>query len=744
METNILLTGVTGFVGRFVLHRLLETDTKGITVLIRSSGKRTAQQRFHEELVGHSLFAEYTTALQSVQVIDASIETLDTTLLPISNARCLIHCAANVKHYDPYEALERDNVENVKRIVRLAESLNVQTLLLLSTCYVHPKSATSRPPDRIAVSDDSGAFYNQYCYTKWRGEESVFESKSRIPNIQILRLSCVGAPSRAELLAHPHPAQAHLGILTLALRGYLESLYITHGSRISIIPVDCAANAIVAAANSTQSGITIRQLCPPPEAEAYHPPLTAFFAHLQSTGLESFTGRIRHQPDSQPLPVWKQALYVCHKKGRQSLNLHTAIQEFVTTFSQPDLRFESSLSETLPQIDVVRTTCEYAIRILHHRQLAKGIPASLSDRFWTRLAAKEPVQVCVQLKPGWTLETWPHLQKRLWVVCMSQRKCSAVLTDEFHWKQSRTGLDDIFAPPREAKDVAGILATGLHASTPTTLVHCIPFHTNEAITHLLFRFDHGLTDGIGCIPVLKEMAHTFELTPSSAREPSYESIKPPTKPAFWLDLWMGMAYLCLVAMLLLSPHPSSTPRSAMPSIATSTSLRTPTGSGGTFTSNILWNLTKLFTKATGEQDHVFAIPAALSVDRPSSELPTNDFVPLLLPTSAGMSREAFEQRCMLLRSRSVRFLSWCFIRLLEYGQWDEIRDRLLGSVRSVVSSLQFGDFIPPAVESIHVCTTTPCPFSIVAVTGGDSVYLTARSHDIRLPAEKIIAALNKT
>jgi hypothetical protein len=506
--------------------------------------------------------------------------------------------------------------------------------------------------------------------------------------------------------------------------------------------VDCAAKEIVSAANSKEVGVTIRQLCPPPDAEAYHPPLTAFFAHLQSTGLESFTGRIRNQPETQPLPLWKQALYACQKKGRQSLSLHTAIQDFVTTFSQPDLRFESSLTEALPDIDVVRTTCEYAIRILHHRQLAKGIPASLSDRFWTRLAAKEPVQVCIQLKPGWTLESWPELQKRLWIVCMSHRKCGAVLTDEFQWKQSRTGVEDLFGAPREAKDVAGILAAGLHASTPATLIHCTPFHTDRTLTHLLFRFDHGLTDGIGCIPVLQEMVRSqlFEREPSTSPEPTFESIKPSKRPAFWLDLWMGIAYLWLVAMLLLSPHSSSAPRSAMPSIATSISPR-PASGGGTFTSNILWTLTKRFTKATGEQDHVFAIPASLSVDRPSSELPTNDFVPILLPVSAGMSREAFDQRCMLLRSRSVRFLSWCFVRLLEWGQWDEIRDRLLGSVRAVVSSLQFGDFVPSSVESIHVCTTTPCPFSVVVVSDIKSVYLTARSHDIRLPAEKIIAGL---
>ncbi len=72
-QTDILLTGCTGFVGRFVLRELAERfPEKRLAVIIRSSGKKTAQQRWTEEILGSSLFGDvpHDTWGARVQVIE--------------------------------------------------------------------------------------------------------------------------------------------------------------------------------------------------------------------------------------------------------------------------------------------------------------------------------------------------------------------------------------------------------------------------------------------------------------------------------------------------------------------------------------------------------------------------------------------------------------------------------------------------------------------------------------------------
>ena len=249
MDIDVLLTGVTGFVGRFILLDLIENhpQTK-IGVVIRPSKDKTPVQRFHDEIISDTMFSKYHQLLSKVNVISASIEDIEKTTLLIQSVKCIIHCAANVKHYDPYNMLLKDNVQNIQVILNLSDKLKCQKLILLSTCYVHPKNDSECTIKRIPKTQRE-EFYNDYCYTKWLGEEEVFNSQTTIKEINIVRLSCVGAPLRKDLQSHPFAAQAHLGILSLASRGYLTAIGLTQDARLSIIPVDLVSKYIVSISN---------------------------------------------------------------------------------------------------------------------------------------------------------------------------------------------------------------------------------------------------------------------------------------------------------------------------------------------------------------------------------------------------------------------------------------------------------------------------------------------------------------
>jgi hypothetical protein len=134
---------------------------------------------------------------------------------------------------------------------------------------------------------------------------------------------------------------------------------------------------------------------------------------------------------------------------------------------------------------------------------------------------------------------------------------------------------------------------------------------------------------------------------------------------------------------------------------------------------------------------VLAVPAVTEVDRSPTDLAKNAFVPLLLPVDASMSEEALAARCRLLHAKSVRFLSWCLLQIVERLQLTGVEGHLLGRVDAILSSLTSNGAGAVTMSSVHVTTTTPAPIplSVVALTVGSEVHLTVRSHHPETSAE---------
>ena len=739
MEVDLVLTGVTGFVGRFVLLELLESrpETK-IAVCIRPTKQYSAVERFQREILGSTLFAPYVQQLQSVVVLSAAIEDIETARVLVKSANHFIHCAANVKHYDPYDVLERDNVHNVQTILTLAESLGVSSLTVLSTCYVHPKGVSLGSVERIPAGTSRDAFTNDYAYTKWRGEEAVFEAKTTIPHIRILRLSCVGAPSRWDLLAHPCVAQAHLGVLSFACRGYLQALCVTQTSRISIVPVDIAAKAIVQFTfRTTGPRVELFQVCPPPTLEAFHFPLSLVFSILQVQFQLPFRGLVQFQSDPAPLPWWYWPLSIVHKPTRKTLHLHETLQEFVYTFSNPDTRFHSSLTDTefppLRPEEVAYQSCLYAARMSQHIQLERGVPLPLCDRFWHRMGGKEPVTACVSLGTPIPLADWPAYQTKMWSLLMGYRKCATTMTTTV-MKNEPVVYADYFHVLKSDMETPDLLSYGL-TQPLARMWKLTAVQEEEEVRRVLFQFDHGLMDGIGTFPLLQDIQTHIEKTPVPTTTFSARSFLP-----FWMDVWMGLLWLVLVLLALWEEGPTYD-RSPLPTVDVM-SVGVQKHDKFTFTGNLVWKLTQGFYRATKRTHFLFAVPVGFGSSRSPATFLRNDFVSVLLPVSSNMTEGEFAFRCSMLRSKTVAFLSWCLQQGIEWMEWDWLPSRVMSRVSAVVSSIQTG-VQSTLLNQIHVATTTPAPipFCVTAVTINGKCHLTARSHDPSFPAEKVLAAI---
>jgi hypothetical protein len=742
MEVDLFLTGVTGFVGRFVLLELLESrpDTK-IAVCIRPTKQYSAVERFQREVAGSTLLAPFAKELQQVVVVSAAIEEIERAQLFLKSATHMIHCAANVKHYDPYDVLERDNIHNVQTVLQLAEALHVNSLTLISTCYVHPKEVKRGPIERITAGTPREAFYNDYSYTKWRGEEEVYNARTTIPHIRLMRLSCVGAPARWDLLSHPCAAQAHLGILSFACRGYLHALSVTQNSRISIVPVDIAAKAIVRHTfEETTEALALFQVCPPPSLEAYHFPLSLVFSILQVQFQLPFKGTVQYQSGQAQVPWWYWPLSLVHSKTRKALTLHEKIQEFVYTFTNPDIRFASSLTEedfpSLRPEEVAYQSCLYAARMSQHVQLEKGVKMPLCDQFWHRMGGKEPVTACYTLRDPISIEEWPTYQTKAWSIFMGYRKCAARLEDGL-LTNAPVALEDYFQTLETSMTTPELLIYGTSQSKLKRFWHMTAIEEDGHVKRVMFQFDHGLVDGIGSLAIHKDFkTHLF---PEKEEERRMDFTPRKFLP-FWMDVWMGLLWLTLVLLMLWDEVPAYD-RSTMPTVDV-TSIGVQKHDKLTFTGHLLWKLTQGLHRSTKRTSFVFAVPVGFGARRSPVDFLRNDFVSVLLPVSSNMSESEFGFRCSMLRSKTVTFFSWCFQQLLEWFDWEWLRNKALSHVTAVVSSIQAAE-CPSAFQQVHVVTTTPppIPFCVMAITSNGTTHYTVRSHDTNVSASRLLSAI---
>ena len=748
MDVDVLITGVTGFVGRFILLDLIENhpQTK-IGVVIRPGKDKLPIQRFHDEIISDTMFSKYHNILSKINVIGTSIEDIEKTTLLIQTTKCIIHCAANVKHYDPYNMLLKDNVQNIQVILNLSEKLHCQKLILLSTCYVHPKSDDICEIIRIPKTERE-EFYNDYCYTKWLGEEEVFNSNNSIQEINIIRLSCVGAPLRKDLQSHPFTAQAHLGIISLASRGYITAIGLSHDARLSIIPVDLVSKYIVHISTiETNSKITtpiLHQVCPPKHLDTFHPNLINIFSIAQyELGITNLRTVIHDGHSSNYLPIWYSFLRFFSKKIDRFIDIHDKVQSFVLLFTQKDIRFISSLPleyfQNINEKDFLIDTYNYCIRTAQHEQFKKGVPLSLTDKFWHKMGNKEPIQLCCTLSKPFQISELDQLKTNIWALYNSNRKFSTIVeNDKWIYKPGlfESHFGTFIFDEKDNLTEGLIISKGLNKYTIDNIWHCDLIIHNNMITHVLLQFDHGITDGIGLIKPIVNKTDYYILD-----KPVQKFISP--SPGKKLNLFQELFYtitfvsITLIAFLMNDTYTGN--RVVTPSISTMT-VTTKKHPKFTYTTNLLWKLTKSLAIHTQNNDFIICIPTVISVNRSADKIINNNFVSILLHVNAKMTEDEFNTRCLLLKSRGVIMLMYCIQELITMREWWWLRDKIMSKVTAIVSSVNLGENMPSLFSGVHVVTSTPNPilFCVTAFSDTKNSFITVRSQDSLIPASKIL------
>lgn len=180
---DVLLTGVTGFLGSHIYKKIMETTDKKVICPIRSKNGMSSFDRLEMTMIYYfedwfrDEYAERTT------VIDTDLES-DGAMEKLLECRfdTIINTAANVKHFDKSENLIRDNYTSVENLISLAEKSKA-VLIQASSLSVCGESVNGSIPSDFRFRENNldigQSLENKYVYSKYLAERAIIDAVSR-------------------------------------------------------------------------------------------------------------------------------------------------------------------------------------------------------------------------------------------------------------------------------------------------------------------------------------------------------------------------------------------------------------------------------------------------------------------------------------------------------------------------------------------------------------------------------------
>jgi fatty acyl-CoA reductase len=290
-KQNIFLTGVTGFLGKVMLWKILKEagETVKVYVLVRSSKDGNARKRV-DDIFSCQIFDELLSTKPHLKDRVVPMEgditqegfglsESDTKFLE-KEITLIIHSAATTKFTENLKLAVNLNVLAVQRVVALAKRCtHLNCLVQISTAYVaadktgqatgireelYPMKVTpyevinmvanATLEEAEAMTESVlGRYPNTYSFTKALGEHLLMQEKHNLP-VCVVRPSIVTA---AQVEPLPGWIDVLLGPAGLFLATGSGALRVMRGNVNNVcdfIPVDYCVNTILAAAWRTGAG----------------------------------------------------------------------------------------------------------------------------------------------------------------------------------------------------------------------------------------------------------------------------------------------------------------------------------------------------------------------------------------------------------------------------------------------------------------------------------------------------------
>nr|VFJ74214.1 MAG: amino acid adenylation domain-containing protein/thioester reductase domain-containing protein [Candidatus Kentron sp. FW] len=244
----IFLTGVTGFIGAFLLEELLRKTNADIYCLLRHDDNYTDEGRirnvlaryFLEHLVDNKDYASRIITVRgdlSKPLLGIDDEHFQDLARKIDS---IYHLAANVNTLYHYDALANENVQGTREILRLATSIRLKPIHYVSSVGIFESLGyyQGKMIQEETDLEDCGVVWGGYGQTKWVSERILEIPRSRGVPIVIYRPAMVSG--------HSVTGASNIDdMLSLLLKYFIETRKAPNLDRvINMTPVDYVVQSI--------------------------------------------------------------------------------------------------------------------------------------------------------------------------------------------------------------------------------------------------------------------------------------------------------------------------------------------------------------------------------------------------------------------------------------------------------------------------------------------------------------------
>jgi thioester reductase-like protein len=253
---TVLLTGATGFVGRFLLAQLLKDTDATIYCLVRAPSAEQASSRLKMSLAKWDLWSnEFDRRVIAIPgdlsrprlgVTEMIYETL---LEPVDS---IYHCATSMNHLETYSMAKPTNVDATRDLLKLATQRKPKLVNYISTLSVFGGATTDAirvVTEESPIDGERRSSAQGYVASRWVSDKIVMTASERGIPCNIFRLGLVWADTQQG--RYDELQREYRLLKSCLLSGYGIQNY-----RFDMppTPVDYVARAIVYLANRHPDG----------------------------------------------------------------------------------------------------------------------------------------------------------------------------------------------------------------------------------------------------------------------------------------------------------------------------------------------------------------------------------------------------------------------------------------------------------------------------------------------------------
>ena len=198
-----MLTGATGFVGRFLLSQIVNATDAPVYCLVRARSEANAWERLQTTLIKWDMWRgelarrlvpiPYDLRLPHLGVDGRAYRRL------CEKVDTIFHCATSMNHLETYSMAAPANVYAVKELLKLATQFRPKLINYISTLGIFtpiPGCAVREVDESTSIDHEIHRQSSGYLATKWVGEQIIMTAVRRGIACNIFRLGLVWADAK--------------------------------------------------------------------------------------------------------------------------------------------------------------------------------------------------------------------------------------------------------------------------------------------------------------------------------------------------------------------------------------------------------------------------------------------------------------------------------------------------------------------------------------------------------------------